>query len=336
SAQMSINTNTMYKGFDRAFCIRMKSTLTKRGCHFKSSGYRVVLILCRLRAQYNFTHNKKSHPQIMGMVGIAVAMPPPSVHEIRLECDMFVTRINFDLTIAHCEPKVTDLLEYTPEELLGKSMYTLCHGEDTNKLKKSHQDLINKGQVLTHYYRIMNKNGGYTWIQTCATIICNSKNTDEQNIICVNYVISKKENANLILDTCQMEAVKVEDAESAKLEHSSESPGSGPSNEGGNRNNRNNDMKGYTTPKSPERRGRKPSTTDSNVPNTTNLNVNKDDVADTTVNAPASTRGRKRKIKPVVKEEKDEPINTKLTNMDMSSHVPSSTVLPIEQRTESS
>ena len=27
--------------FDRAFCIRMKSTLTKRGCHFKSSGYRV-------------------------------------------------------------------------------------------------------------------------------------------------------------------------------------------------------------------------------------------------------------------------------------------------------
>lgn len=30
-----------YKGYDRAFCVRMKSTLTKRGCHFKSSGYRV-------------------------------------------------------------------------------------------------------------------------------------------------------------------------------------------------------------------------------------------------------------------------------------------------------
>ena len=27
--------------YERAFCIRMKSTLTKRGCHFKSSGYRV-------------------------------------------------------------------------------------------------------------------------------------------------------------------------------------------------------------------------------------------------------------------------------------------------------
>ena len=31
----------MYKGYERAFCVRMKSTLTKRGCHFKSSGYRV-------------------------------------------------------------------------------------------------------------------------------------------------------------------------------------------------------------------------------------------------------------------------------------------------------
>lgn len=49
--------------------------------------------------------------------------------------------------------------------------------------------VMNKGQVLTHYYRIMNKLGGYTWMQTCATVICSSKNAEEQNIICVNYVI---------------------------------------------------------------------------------------------------------------------------------------------------
>lgn len=49
--------------------------------------------------------------------------------------------------------------------------------------------VINKGQVLTHYYRLMNKSGGYTWLQTCATVVCNSKNAEEQNIICVNYVI---------------------------------------------------------------------------------------------------------------------------------------------------
>lgn len=70
----------------------------------------VVLVLCRLRAQYNMAHARKgtlpAQPQaILGMVALAIALPPPSVHEIRLEADMFVTRINFDFRIAHCEPK---------------------------------------------------------------------------------------------------------------------------------------------------------------------------------------------------------------------------------------
>lgn len=109
------------------------------------------------------------------------------------------------------------MLDYTADELTGKNLYALCHGEDANRLRKSHIDcnysssfsnllqrrmihdffietisfvsVINKGQVLTHYYRLMNKSGGYTWLQTCATVVCNSKNAEEQNIICVNYVI---------------------------------------------------------------------------------------------------------------------------------------------------
>ncbi|XP_063709393.1 protein trachealess-like [Culicoides brevitarsis] len=332
AAQMTLSSNSAYKGYDRAFCIRMKSTLTKRGCHFKSSGYRaseeasekltvvnpggkggkttsnhyvVVLVLCRLRTQYNFTQSKKSQPQLMGIVGLAVALPPPSIHEIRLECDMFVTRINFDFTIAHCEPRVTDLLEYTPEELLGRSIYSLCHGEDASKLRKCHTDLINKGQVLTHYYRIMNKNGGYTWIQTCATVICSSKNADEQNIICVNYVVSRKENANLILDTCQMDSVKLEDMETSRMEHSSDSPGSGPSNEGNNgRNARNStDLKSSKAKSREERQSRRANAVNGGDGNTTNLNLATEKVTE----PQQSTRGRKRKVKyvPTTKEEEE-------------------------------
>ncbi|XP_055846528.1 protein trachealess isoform X1 [Episyrphus balteatus] len=233
SAQMCINSTTMYKGFERSFCVRMKSTLTKRGCHFKSSGYRVVLLLCKLRPQYTFSHTRKSQPPLLGMVALAIALPPPSVHEIRLECDMFVTRINFDFRIAHCEPRVSDLLDYSPEELVGKNLYNLIHGEDANKMRKSHMDLIEKGQVLSPYYRMMNKTGGYTWLQTCATVVCSTKNADEQNIICVNYVISCRENEHLILDTCQLEP----SADSVKNEESGTdkgagSPGGDPSTEG--------------------------------------------------------------------------------------------------------
>ncbi|XP_042902039.1 protein trachealess isoform X1 [Parasteatoda tepidariorum] len=206
---MTLNSNTPYKGMDRSFCIRMKSTLTKRGCHFKSSGYRVVLVLSHMRPQYNFSGRKQqgagAGPQtVMGMVAMAIALPPPSINEVRLESDMFVTRLTFEFRIAHCEPRVSDLLDYTADELTGKNMYTLCHGQDVQKLRKCHVDLINKGQVMSSYYRLINKNGGYTWVQTCATVICNSKNSDEQSIICVNYIISGIEYENCILDCSQM------------------------------------------------------------------------------------------------------------------------------------
>merc|ERR1719188_2529689 len=120
--------------YDRAFCIRMKSTLTKRGCHFKSSGYRVVLLMGKLRRLSPEESPNRNPASVMGFIGLAIALPPPSVHEVRLESDMFVTRLTFDFKIAHCEPKVSELLDYSAEEMTGMSMYALCHGEDVCKL----------------------------------------------------------------------------------------------------------------------------------------------------------------------------------------------------------
>jgi len=190
--------------YERAFCIRMKSTLTKRGCHFKSSGYRVVLLLGQLRPQYSYPHAKKCSTPIMGFIGLAIALPPPSVHEVRLETDMFVTRLAFDFKIAHCEPKVSDLLDYSADDLTGKSMYSLVHAGDVDKIKQTHVDLIKKGQVMSDYYRLMNRRGGYTWMQICATLVCNSKNSDEQSIICVNYVISGSQYSSVVMDKDQV------------------------------------------------------------------------------------------------------------------------------------
>ena len=48
--------------------------------------------------------------------------------------------------------------------------------------------VLNKGQVLTDYYRLLNKRGGYVWVQTCATISY-SKNSDDENMIGINYVL---------------------------------------------------------------------------------------------------------------------------------------------------
>ena len=61
-------------------------------------------MLGKLRSS-SLAHEKRNNPLIMGFIGLAIALPPPSVHEVRLESDMFVTRLTFDFKIAHCEPK---------------------------------------------------------------------------------------------------------------------------------------------------------------------------------------------------------------------------------------
>lgn len=63
--------------------------------------------------------------------------------------------------------------------LLKSSVFTFDHVST----------VIQKGQVMSPYFRLLNKTGGYTWVQICATVVVNNKNGDEQNIICVNYVI---------------------------------------------------------------------------------------------------------------------------------------------------
>ncbi|GIY72464.1 protein trachealess [Caerostris extrusa] len=230
SPTMTLPNDSPDQSLQRSFCVRMKSTLTKRGCHFKSSGYRVVLVLSHLRPQYNFSaSSRKQAPSIMGLVGIAIALPPPSVNELRLESDMFVTRLTFDFRISHCEPRVSELLDYTAEELTGTNMYTLCYASDVNKLKKCHIDLLQKGQVMSGYYRLMNKNGGYTWLQSCATVICNSKNTEEETIICVNYVLSNVEYAHCVMDYCQLPASR----DLRNDDPSSSERGTSPDKEGG-------------------------------------------------------------------------------------------------------
>lgn len=59
---------------------------------------------------------------------------------------------------------------------------------------------MNKGQSVTKYYRWIQKNGGYIWIQSSATIAINVKNASEKNIIWVNYVLrSEVDNVIMIL-----------------------------------------------------------------------------------------------------------------------------------------
>lgn len=60
-----------------------------------------------------------------------------------------------------------------------------------------------KGQVTTKYYRFMTKGGGWTWVQSYATVVHNTRSSRPHCIVSVNYVLSQKEAKDLLLNEVQ-------------------------------------------------------------------------------------------------------------------------------------
>ncbi|KAJ3607477.1 hypothetical protein NHX12_024528 [Muraenolepis orangiensis] len=66
-----------------------------------------------------------------------------------------------DLRFTHCNHRVRALLGYSPEELLGCSLYQLCHMLDINLLARSHLNRESSSQ-----YRMLVRGGGYVWAES--------------------------------------------------------------------------------------------------------------------------------------------------------------------------
>ncbi|XP_028275689.1 neuronal PAS domain-containing protein 1 [Parambassis ranga] len=197
---------------DRGFFIRMKSTLTKRGLHVKSSGYKVIHVTGRIRCRPALVPGStRSVRRPMGLVALAHTLPPSTLNEVRMESHMFVLRVNMDLQVTYCENRISEYMDLTPAEVVGHTCYHFIHVEDLENLRQSHEDLLRKGQVVTGYYRWLQRRGGYLWIQSTATVSINHKAPHERNVIWVNYVLSRTELPDTPLDLLQLpESIRAE------------------------------------------------------------------------------------------------------------------------------
>ncbi|XP_051789965.1 neuronal PAS domain-containing protein 1 isoform X1 [Erpetoichthys calabaricus] len=189
---------------NRNFFIRMKSTLTKRGLHVKSSGYKVIHVTGCMRSRAAVAQNSTPLVQrVLGLVALAHTLPPSTLSEVRIDSQMFVFRVNMDLQVVYCENRISDYMDLSPAEVVGQSCYHFVHVEDVDSIRQSHEDLLRKGQVVTGYYRWLQRHGGFLWLQSCATISINHKMPHDRNVIWVNYVLSRPELPDMLLDLQQ-------------------------------------------------------------------------------------------------------------------------------------
>ncbi|KAJ7984969.1 hypothetical protein DPEC_G00360250 [Dallia pectoralis] len=197
---------------ERDFFMRMKCTMTNRGrtVNLKSASWKVLHCTGHLRV-YNSCGPRVlcgfKDPPLTCLVMMCEPIPHPSSIDTPLDSKTFLSRHNMDMKFTYCDDRVTDLMGYTPEDLMGRSVYEFYHALDSDSVTKCHQNLCTKGQAVSGQYRMLAKHGGYVWVETQGTVIYNARNSQPQCIVCVNYVLSEVENKSMIFSMEQTESL---------------------------------------------------------------------------------------------------------------------------------
>uniref|UniRef100_A0A3P9Q7I0 Hypoxia inducible factor 1 subunit alpha, like n=1 Tax=Poecilia reticulata TaxID=8081 RepID=A0A3P9Q7I0_POERE len=185
---------------ERNFFLRMKSTLTSRGrtVNIKSATWKVLHCTGHIRP-----FGSASPPAARVMTLLCEPISHPSSVEFPLDSCTFLTRHTMDLRFTHCEGRVTELVGYKPEDLIGRSAYEFYHALDSDRIKKSLLTLLSKGQVNTSPYRFLANSGGFVWAETQATVLYNNKTSQPEAVVCLNFILSAVEQPDVVLSVEQ-------------------------------------------------------------------------------------------------------------------------------------
>ncbi|XP_019121102.2 hypoxia inducible factor 1 subunit alpha, like isoform X1 [Larimichthys crocea] len=188
---------------ERNFFLRMKSTLTSRGrtVNIKSATWKVLHCTGHVRP---FGGGSTSPPAARVMTLLCEPIPHPSSVEFPLDTCTFLTRHSMDLRFTHCEGRVTELVGYKPDDLIGRSAYEFHHALDSDHVNKSLHTLLSKGQVNTSHYRFLANSGGFVWAETQATVLYSSKTSQPEAVVCLNFILSAVEQPDVVFSVEQI------------------------------------------------------------------------------------------------------------------------------------
>ncbi|KAI3353970.1 hypothetical protein L3Q82_018466, partial [Scortum barcoo] len=216
---------------ERNFFLRMKSTLTSRGrtVNIKSATWKVLHCTGHMCP---FGDGSSTPPAARVMTLLCEPVPHPSSLEFPLDSQTFLTYHSMDLRFTHCKGRVTELVGYKPDDLIGRSSYEFIHALDSDHVNKSLHTLLSKGQASTSHYRFLANSGGFVWTETQATVLYNSKTSQPEAIICLNFILSAVEQPDVVFSVEQIRCGREESRSPDKpsiCEPDGEDAGSNPS-----------------------------------------------------------------------------------------------------------
>ncbi|XP_020904767.1 aryl hydrocarbon receptor nuclear translocator homolog isoform X2 [Exaiptasia diaphana] len=103
----------------------------------------------------------------------------------------FISRHSLDGKFTFVDQRVTDVLGYQPQELLGQLCFDFFHPEDLKHMTESYEQVIKlKGQTLSVRYRFRSKGGDWVWIRTSCFSFQNPYTDEAEYIVCTNTTVN--------------------------------------------------------------------------------------------------------------------------------------------------
>ncbi|KAL3865960.1 hypothetical protein ACJMK2_043304 [Sinanodonta woodiana] len=127
-----------------------------------------------------------SHCCLVG-IGRLQVTSMPNCSDMMSNAAEFITRHSVDGKFTFVDQRVTNLLGYQPQDLLGKSAFDFYHPEDQTHMKDTFEQVLKlKGQVMSMMYRFRASNREWIWLRTSAFSFQNPYTDEVEYIVCTN------------------------------------------------------------------------------------------------------------------------------------------------------
>ncbi|XP_050403551.1 aryl hydrocarbon receptor nuclear translocator homolog isoform X2 [Patella vulgata] len=99
----------------------------------------------------------------------------------------FISRHSTDGKFTFVDQRVTPVLGYQPQDLLGKPAFDFYHPEDQAHMKETFDQVLKlKGQVMSIMYRFRASNREWVWLRTSSFSFQNPYTDEVEYIVCTN------------------------------------------------------------------------------------------------------------------------------------------------------
>lgn len=102
----------------------------------------------------------------------------------------FISRHSIDGKFTFVDQRVTSVLGYQPQDLLGKLAFEFYHPEDQTHMKETFEQVLKlKGQVMSIMYRFRASNREWVWLRTSSFSFQNPYTDEVEYIVCTNSLV---------------------------------------------------------------------------------------------------------------------------------------------------